>query len=48
MTPNKERQSAREIAAEKKQRKTDEVTRKVALWVVFVAVFYFFIKLLFL
>jgi len=31
-----------------KQEKTDKVTRKVALAVVFAAVFYFFIKLLFL
>jgi len=32
----------------KKQEKTDKVTRKVALVVVFAGVFYFFIKLLFL
>ena len=32
----------------KKQETTDKVTRKVALVVAFVGVFYFFIKLLFL
>ena len=31
-----------------KQKKTDKITRKVAIVVVFAAVFYFFIKLLFL
>ncbi len=32
----------------KKQERTDKVTRKVAIVFVFAAVFYFFIKLLFL
>ena len=31
-----------------KQEKTDKITRKVAIGLVFAAVFYFFIKLLFL
>jgi hypothetical protein len=34
--------------ATKEQQKIDEVTRKVAIAVAFVGVFYFFIKLLFL
>ena len=32
----------------REQQKTDEITRKVAIAVAFVGVFYFFIKLLFL
>ena len=35
-------------AAQKKQEKVDAITRRVAIAVVFVGVFYFFIKLLFL
>ena len=48
MIAKKQKPFIRNLAAEKKQRKIDELTRKVAIAVVFIAVFYFFIKLLFL
>ena len=48
MSATEHKPTPRELADAKKQLKTDEVTRKVALVVVFIAVFYFFIKLLFL
>ena len=35
-------------ADDRKKKRTEDATRKVAIVVVFVAVFYFFIKLLFL
>ncbi len=35
-------------ALERKRKRTEEITRKVALGIAFAGVFYFFIKLLFL
>ncbi len=48
MRPKKAKPYVRDFAAEKKQAEIDKVTRKIALVVAFVSVFYFFIKLLFL
>ncbi len=48
MSTISEKQREREAAVEKQQAEVDKKTRKVALVVAFVSVFYFFIKLLFL
>lgn len=48
MKKGKEESIVKTIAQEKKQQRLDKITEKVAVVFVFVAVFYFFIKLMFL
>jgi hypothetical protein len=48
MKAKTQQEMLQDLAAEKKQQKLDAVTRKVAIAFVFIGVFYFLIKLLFL
>ena len=48
MKRKKEETAKQLLIAEQKQAKVDKITHKLAIAFVFVAVFYFFVKLLFL